>query len=74
MQFSIVSVIAALAAVTSAQWYNGTSTVVYPTGTSAPTGTVPSSTVGFPGAAPAVTGAGSAMAMLVAAGGAALML
>lgn len=75
MQFSIVSIIAALAAVSTAQYVapNGTT---YPTGTGGPSGTLPSNptaSIPFTGAAPIATGAGSAMALLVAAGGAALV-
>ncbi|ORY09276.1 hypothetical protein BCR34DRAFT_615887 [Clohesyomyces aquaticus] len=84
--FSIISVVAALAATASATFvptYNSTSTIApyYPTGTGAPTGTaaptvpVPSatfSTTPFPGAAPANV-AGSALALVIA-GGVALII
>lgn len=74
MQFSII--IAAFAAAASAQYTysNGTSTVVAPSGTAAPTGTgsaAPSSTAPFEGAAVAN---GPAMAILLGAGAAALMI
>jgi hypothetical protein len=73
MQFSVVSIVAALAATASATTvpsYNSTS-VAYPTGTAAPTGTVPSPTstfVPFPGAASKQGVAGSAFAIVVAGG------
>lgn len=72
MQFSVL-IAAAFAAVASAQYTysNGTTAVVAPSGTAAPTGGAsPSSTVPFEGAAPAMTGAG---AVLFAAGAAALV-
>ncbi|KAF2255446.1 hypothetical protein BU26DRAFT_560048 [Trematosphaeria pertusa] len=77
MQFSVVSIVAALAAVSSASYLPSNGTAIYPTGTAAPTGSMsptPSNTIPFTGAAPVATGAGSAMALLVAAGGAALMI
>jgi hypothetical protein len=89
MQFSVASLVAALAATASATYvpsYNnvtsvvpyptGTSVVPYPTGTAAPTGSVPtpsSSFVPFPGAASKQGVAGSAFAMVIA-GGVALMI
>jgi hypothetical protein len=80
MQFSIISLVAALAATAAAQYGNGTSAIV-PSGTAAPSGTgpygtgvpIPSSTgtPEFPGAANKV--AGSAFAIVVA-GGVAMMM
>ncbi|KAF2657335.1 hypothetical protein K491DRAFT_714551 [Lophiostoma macrostomum CBS 122681] len=73
MQFSVVSVLAAFAAVASAS-YNGTS--VYPSGTGVsstlPVPTATSSTIPFEGAAGANI-PGSALAMVIA-GGVAMML
>ncbi|KAF2749908.1 hypothetical protein M011DRAFT_465564, partial [Sporormia fimetaria CBS 119925] len=74
MQFSVVSVVAALAAVASATTgYNTTSVGYYPTATGTGGAPGPSSTdlVPFPGAA-SKSVAGSALAMIVA-GGVALM-
>lgn len=73
MQFSVVSIVAALAAVSSAQYLAPNGTHPHPTG--APTGTgtgaKPSATVPFTGGAAIATGA-PAMAVL-AAGAAALV-
>lgn len=85
MQFSIISLVAALAATTSATYvptYNTTTVAYYPTGTSAPTGTGtgPAPTASFTqtpfeGAAFAnkQNVAGSALGLVIA-GGVALML
>jgi hypothetical protein len=74
MQFSVVSIVAALAAVSSAQYIAPNGTAVYPTGTGSPSGTgvAPTASVPFTGAAAMPTGAGSAMAVL-AVGAAALV-
>ena len=82
MQFSIISLVATLAATASAVTIpvNGTSTAYYPTGTVSlrPTGTAaparPTSQLPFTGAAAVPTHmAGSALGLVVA-GGVALML
>ncbi|KAJ4301205.1 hypothetical protein N0V90_003296 [Kalmusia sp. IMI 367209] len=76
MQFTTLFV-AAFAAVASAQYTysNGTTSAVAPSGTGSPSASsTPSETVPFEGAAPLATGAGSAMAVLIAAGGAALLI
>jgi hypothetical protein len=72
MQFSVVSIVVALAATVSAQYIAPNGTAVYPTGTGSPSGAVPSASVPFTGAAAMPTGAGSAMAVL-AVGAAALV-
>lgn len=72
MQFSVVSIIAAFAAVSSAQYLAPNGTSVYPSGTGSPSGTgaAPTATVPFNNGA-AATGA---PAMVVLAVGAAALV
>jgi hypothetical protein len=68
MQFSVVSIIAALAAVSSAQYLAPNATAPYPSGTGSPSGTgaVPSSTAPFNNGA-AVNGASGMVVLAVGA-------
>lgn len=75
MQFSVVALVTALAATASASYVPGNVTTVpyYPTGTSAPSGTVPAPTSSFTqtpfeGAAARPEFAGSALALIIAGG------
>ncbi|KAF2854741.1 hypothetical protein T440DRAFT_514622 [Plenodomus tracheiphilus IPT5] len=82
MQFSMISLVAALVATTSAAYVqtNGTSAAYYPTGTgaAAPSGTgssaKPTSTLPFTGAASMPQALSGSALGLVVAGGVALML
>ncbi|CAI6341763.1 unnamed protein product [Periconia digitata] len=69
MQFSLITVVAAFAAVSSAQYANGTAPAPSGTGAPSPSGSGAAPSAPFNPNAAAPTGAASAMAMLVAAGG-----